>query len=176
MERWDLYDAEGKKTGLSHLRGEALPEGYYHLIANAWIRNAEGLYLLSKRSDDRPTYPGLWETVGGSALQGEDSLQAALRETREEIGLRLQPQLGQKVYSIQGRIIEGKKYPDILEAWLFPYDGPVNLQEASCHEVSEVAWMSPEEIRMLYQAGQMMPLLGYFFKTPALSSFSQKAH
>ena len=35
-----------------------------------------------------------WETTGGSALAGDDSLTAALRETKEELGIDLDPQKG----------------------------------------------------------------------------------
>ena len=89
MELWDLYDENRIPTGETHVRGERIPEGSYHLVVHVWIRNERGEYLISRRSASRPTYPLLWECVGGSVLAGEDSRSAALRETLEEVGIRL---------------------------------------------------------------------------------------
>ena len=70
MELWDLYDKNRHFTGLDHVRGEEIPQGYYHLVVHVWIRNSRGEYLISQRSADRPTFPLMWECVGGSVLKG----------------------------------------------------------------------------------------------------------
>ena len=31
VEIWDLYDAQGEKTGKTMIRGEAIPAGFYHI-------------------------------------------------------------------------------------------------------------------------------------------------
>ena len=80
MELWDLYDANRRKTGQDHVRGEVIPAGCYHLVVHVWIRNSAGQYLISQRSASRKSFPLMWETVGGSVLKGEDSLAAAVRE------------------------------------------------------------------------------------------------
>lgn len=33
MEKWDLYTKYREKTGREHIRGEKIPEGFYHLVA-----------------------------------------------------------------------------------------------------------------------------------------------
>ena len=38
-ELWDLYDADGQKTGRFHERGKPLPPGGYHIIIHVWIRS-----------------------------------------------------------------------------------------------------------------------------------------
>lgn len=47
-------------------------------------------YLLLKRSDHDPIYPGMWQMVTGSMKEGERALDAALREFREETGMTAQ--------------------------------------------------------------------------------------
>ena len=94
MELWDLYDENREFTGKTQIRGEKIPQGYYHLAVHVWIRNRKGEYLISQRSADRPTFPLMWECVGGAATAGEDSLTAALRETAEEVGIDLPAECG----------------------------------------------------------------------------------
>jgi dATP pyrophosphohydrolase len=44
-------------------------------------------YLLLKRASQDHLYPGIWQWVTGKTLEGERSVDAALRELREETGL-----------------------------------------------------------------------------------------
>ena len=43
MEIWDLYDADRRLTGETALRGEAIPEGRYHLVVDALFLNSKNL-------------------------------------------------------------------------------------------------------------------------------------
>ena len=168
MELWDLYNEHRELTGRDHIRGEEVPQGFYHLVVHIWIRNSKGEYLISQRSADRPAYPLMWECVGGSVTKGEDSLTGALRETKEEVGLTLSPEDGNLVYSVVGRVVNGVKFTDIVDVWLFEYDGPVLLDQASTKEVEQTAWMTKEQIRALYDTGKLVHTLGYFFTTEGL--------
>ncbi len=87
MEKWDLYTKYREKSGKEQIRGEKIPNGFYHLVVHVWIRNCKGEYLISQRSVSRPTFPLMWECVGGSVLMGESSIDGALREVKEEVGL-----------------------------------------------------------------------------------------
>lgn len=168
MELWDLYNENRKLTGRDHIRGEAVPQGYYHLVVHVWIRNSNGEYLISQRSSDRPTCPLMWECVGGSVLKGEDSLTGALRETREEVGIALLLEDGKLISSTVGRIVNGVRFTDILDVWLFEYDGLVSLEQATTKEVAQAAWMTKEEIQKLFEDGKLVHTLGYFFTTEGL--------
>ena len=88
MELWDAYDREGRVTGGTLIRDEAIPEGLYHLVCEALVRHADGSYLCMQRDFRKPAYPGCWEvTAGGSALKGEDALTCVHRELLEETGI-----------------------------------------------------------------------------------------
>lgn len=168
MEIWDLYNEHRELTGRDHIRGEKVPQGFYHLVVHIWIRNSKGEYLISQRSADRPAYPLMWECVGGSVTKGEDSLTGALRETKEEVGLTLSPEVGKLVYSVVGRVVNGVKFTDIVDVWLFEYDGPVSLEQATTKEVAQTVWMIREQIRELFDTGKMVHTLNYFFTTEGL--------
>lgn len=164
IELWDLYDEHRRLTGRDHVRGEEIPKGFYHLVIHVWLRNKRGEYLISQRSADRREFPLLWETVGGSVLKGEDSVHGALREAKKEVGLTLDSTQGRLLFSEVGRVFRGVKFSDILDVWCFDYDGPVDLKNATTKEVSQTAWMTAEQIRRLYDAGQLVPTLEYFFE------------
>jgi len=168
MERWDLYTEDRVCSGRMHERGQEIPKGYYHLVVHVWIRSREGKFLISQRAADRPTFPLFWECVGGSVIAGEDSLRGALREAAEEVGILLEASSGRLVYSRIRDEIGGVRFGDILDVWLFEYDGEVDLKRATEREVEQVKWMTAEEIRALYDAGRMVHTLGYFFERIAV--------
>lgn len=49
---------------------------------------AEAEYLLLRRHVDEPDIPGVWQPVSGAIEPGEAAWQTALRELREETGLK----------------------------------------------------------------------------------------
>ena len=158
MEIWDLYDEHGKLTGKDHIRGEKVPDGYFHLVVHVWIKNSKGEYLIAQRAADRPTFPLMWECVGGSVTKGENGLQGAVREVKEEVGIDLSPADGKLVFS---RV--RKHFNDIFEVWLFDYDGDIDLKNATTAEVAQTAWLNRSEIKALFEQGKFVDTLEYFF-------------
>lgn len=168
MELWDLYDEHRTLVGRDHIRGKEIPQGCYHLVVHVWIRNSKGEYLISQRSADRPSFPLMWECVGGSVLKGEDSLTGAIREVREEVGLVLSPEYAKRVCSVVREDVDGIQFRDILDVWRFEYDGPVALEQATTQEVVQTAWMTKEQIQKLLNNGKLVHTLSYFFDTDGL--------
>lgn len=162
-EIWDLYNENRELLGKDHVRGEQLPIDGYHLVVHVWIRNSKGQYLISQRSANRPTFPLVWECVDGSVVKGEDSLQGALREVKEEVGVDLLPEKGQVILSDIKKIEFGKVVNKIVDVWLFEYDGEVDLSNATTDEVAQVAWMNREQIKELFDANMFVDTLEYFF-------------
>lgn len=88
MELWDAYDRHGNRLGIDLARGEAVPDGMYHIISDIVVRHTNGDYLLMLRDPGKPFYPNMYElTAGGSALKGESALDCARRELIEETGI-----------------------------------------------------------------------------------------
>ena len=59
-----------------------------HRVAHVLVFNAGGSLYLQKRADSKDVQPGKWDTsVGGHLDAGEDYLEAAIREMREELGI-----------------------------------------------------------------------------------------
>ena len=138
MEIWDAYDRDMKKIeGKTLIRGEIIPEGMFHLVADVIVRHTDGEYLLMLR-DARKRSGGMWEaTAGGSALQGEDARTCAVRELREETGVEAREitEVG-RIIHIAHRTI----YAEFLCVTDCAKDGIV-LQEG---ETSAYRWVSRE--------------------------------
>ena len=140
-ELWDVYDEDDKPTGRVHRRGEPLGEGEKHLCVHVWMRRNDGRYLLTRRAPNK-SMGGLWESTGGCAIAGEDSLTAAVREVEEETGLRLDPAKGEFLFRYGGAHF-------LCDVWLFRQDvdpEAVVLQEG---ETDGVLLASAGEIRAL---------------------------
>ena len=165
MELWDLYTENRELTGRTHIRGEEIPEGFYHLVVHVWIRNSKGEYLISQRAANRPTFPLMWETVGGSVLAGEDSLTGAIREAKEEVGIDLPPEAGHLLFTRVRSVISGKRYSDIADVWSFHYDENA-AAPISTDEVAQSKWMTVSEVQALLDSGEMVESLRYFFEFP----------
>ena len=158
-EIWDLYDKDGNLTGKTLERGNLIPEGYYHLVVHVWIKNKDNMFLISRRDKSRESNPLKLECTGGSVLKGETSLDGAIRETLEEVGIDLT--------NIPGKVILRKvrhHFRDIMDAWLFEYNGEVDLSKATTNEVCEVMWMSYDEIKNCLVSGELVSTLEYFFE------------
>lgn len=156
MELWDLYTENRVKTGETHIRGDALPKDKYHLVVHVWIKNSDGKYLISQRSENRPSNPLKYECVGGSVLKDESSIDGAIRKVKEEVGIDLTSEMGKFIFSEVRKIIDGKVFNDIRDVWLFKYDGEINLKNATTDEVKEAKWMTVDEIYKLYNTGMMV--------------------
>ena len=146
-ELWDVYDAAGRPTGGTRRRGEALEEGEYHLCVHVWIRDEQGRYLLTKRAPGK-YMAGRWEAPGGSALTGEDSLAAALREVKEETGLSLDPGKGEVLFHFSG---------DHFHCDVWRFTQAVELSEVRLlpGETADARLATADEIRALERDGGM---------------------
>jgi len=140
-ELWDVYDRDRNLTGRTHRRGDPLPEGDYHLVVFVWLLNSKGEYLITKRAPNKG-YPNMWENTGGSAIAGDDSLRAVIREVKEETGLDIKPENGKLLSTV---IVEDS----IQDTWLFRQDfelGDVVLQE---NETVDAKYATAEEIQRM---------------------------
>ena len=91
MEVWDLYD-ENKEliNGVSHIRYSSvpIPRGMYHIAVCTYIITKNGKALITQRSKNK-SKPLMWEASGGSVLQGEQSIDACVRELKEETSIEI---------------------------------------------------------------------------------------
>ena len=150
MEQWDIYDKNFAKTGKTICRGEKLQDDEYHLVVNAWIINKKGEFLITQRNANK-SHPYMWECTGGSALQGENDIDACVREIKEELGIDINPTTAHFV-GMTTRYYSG--CPDILRVYTFRDNTPVTDVKIQKEEVMNVMWASKETILELYNFGK----------------------
>lgn len=155
MEYFDIVDENGVPTGETVSRETAHREGTRHRTAHVWIaRKTDSGYavLLQKRSLNKDSFPGMYDTSSaGHIPAGDEPLESALRELKEELGIEATP--GQLSYAGMFRIqyekeFHGQLFRDNEVANVYVYQEPVEigsfmLQES---EVSEVRWFDLDEV------------------------------
>jgi 8-oxo-dGTP pyrophosphatase MutT (NUDIX family) len=138
----DIYDINRNKTGRLHKRGQPdMNEGDCLLIVIVWIMNNKNEFLISKRAAGI-WRSGTWQTTSGCAIAGDDSLSAALRETKEELGITLNPKSGKLLKQYN----EGTNLFDI---WFFHQDVDISEIVLQPSETYDAVWASRENINRM---------------------------
>jgi len=148
-ELWDVYDAERRLTGKLHRRGDFLRKGEYHLVVHIWLLNSKREFLLTKRAPNKG-FPNTWETSGGAAQAGDDSLSAAIREVREETGLVAFPENAQRIYTF-------RREDDFCDVWLIRQDFDLDRVVLLPGETVDKKYATVEEILEMYEKKELVP-------------------
>lgn len=155
LEIWDLYDKNRNPLGITHQRSVPVPEGYYHLVVRVLVQNSRGEILLSKRHPEKPN-GNLWECTGGSVLHGESSLDGALREAKEELGIDLSIQKGNIIH----RATRMKYH---MDTWYFQVDLNINELVFQPDEVVDAKWVNKERYEEMLVRKEIIPNLPHLF-------------
>lgn len=143
MELWDIYDKNRNKTGKTIKRGERLKQGEYHLIVHIWIKNSNNEFLIQQRSE-KVKNPLVWSTTGGSAVAGEDSFTAALREVKEELGIDLTDKKG---YLFEEGIYEEDNQQYLSDTYLYFIDIDIKDLKLQTEEVKQAKYEKMSKIK-----------------------------
>lgn len=156
-EVWDLYDINKNKTGKTHIRGERLEKGEYHIVINAWIINSKKEVILTKRHPCK-NFPNMWECTEGSILKGENSLDGAIRELSEEIGVVFEKK---DAFFLTSFML--KNTHSIVDSFLFKRDLDISSLKLQENEVTEAKWVGEKEYREMCKRKEIVYSLRYFF-------------
>lgn len=150
-ELWDIYDCSYNKTGRLHERGSAMNKGEFHLVVQIWLINNKGEFLISQRVDTGES-DGMWHTTGGCAVSGDDSLVAALRETKEELGINLDPKNGKLFMQniVKHTNDDGAMFGDV---WVFRQEVDISSVVFQPDEICDAMWASKEKISKMIDDG-----------------------
>lgn len=150
MEIWDIYNENREKTGKTHIRGEEMQEGDFHQVVHIWIMNEEGQFLIQQRQPWKKGWPNLWDcAAAGSALAGETSEMAAIREVKEELGLDLRMENAEILFTI-------KFSRGFDDHWLVKQNIDINNLSLQYEEVADAKWATMDEIKVLVSSGEFI--------------------
>ena len=89
-EYFDILDENGNKTGKTKLRSEVHRDGDWHKAVHIWIINNNGDVLLQRRCATKDSNPNKLDiSSAGHLSAGDNSIDGALRELKEELNLEI---------------------------------------------------------------------------------------
>ena len=91
-EYFDVLDENGNLTGLKKLRNEVHRDGDWHKAVHIYIINENGEILLQRRCATKDSNPNMLDiSCAGHLTSGDNSLEGALRELKEELNMQVNP-------------------------------------------------------------------------------------
>ena len=137
-ERYDVVDEQDRVVGSALRREVHRDPSLTHRAVHVLVFRSDGRLLMQKRAAGKDVDPGKWDTsVGGHVDAGEDYLAAALRETREELGLS-----GLALQHLHDFRYFSERETEQIRSYLVVYDGPVYPHRFEIAEARE--WTAPE--------------------------------
>jgi 16S rRNA (adenine1518-N6/adenine1519-N6)-dimethyltransferase len=121
-------------------RNEVHRLGLLHRAAHVLVFNSRGQVFLQKRSMQKDRQPGVWDSSASGHLdRGEEYDACALRELREEIGLRLDVP-PERLFKLPA-----SKETDHEHVWVYrcQAEGPFTLHPG---EIERGGWFTKEEV------------------------------
>lgn len=155
MEIFDIVDEKGIPTGETVERTEAHEKGIRHRTAHIWImreQDGKAQLLLQKRSAEKDSFPGRFDTSSAGHIQaGDEPEESAIRELHEELGIQAAKEDLQFAgcFDIQyEKEFHGKMFRDNEVAFVYMYTGPVDAEKLTLQkeEVESVEWFDMEEL------------------------------
>lgn len=154
-ELFDICDINGQPTGETVPRSIAHRDGIRHRTAHVWIarrRDGRAEVLLQKRSADKDSFPGLYDTSSaGHIPAGQEPMESALRELKEELGITAAPEelhfIGNFnvdfAKEFHGRVFRDNEYVNI-----YAYTGTVDEKNITVQkeEIERVDWFDLETL------------------------------
>jgi isopentenyldiphosphate isomerase len=138
-EIFDVVNERDEVVG-QNARREVHRLGLKHRAVHVLVFNKRGEVFLQKRSMVKDTFPGAWDSsTSGHLDAGEDYDACAVRELREEIGLRVErPPV--RLFKLEARVETGCEF-----VWVYRQEseGPFVLHP---EEIETGGWFAPEKV------------------------------
>ena len=143
MEERDLVNQNRKSIGETTTGDSNIAEGKYIQIVIICFENDQHEFLIQKRAEKKN---GKWALTGGHVVSGEDSVQAILRETQEELGVKLAENEVELVFS-------KRAYDCFVDMYYIKRNMEISMLNLEKEEVEKVEWASLEKIKELREKG-----------------------
>lgn len=147
----DIYNTNKVKTKKKYIRGtNNLKQDEYVIVIEIIIVNSNNEILLSQRSGNKKINPFKWETTQGSVKSGENSIEAAVRELYEELGIKIKEE-ELKYYKTR----KDEKEHIFKDMFYIRRDIDVSAIEFTDGEVIDVKFITMEEFKSMKKLNQL---------------------
>lgn len=151
MEQWDLVNGFRERTGKTWIRGNEMCEGDFHQVVHIWIMNEKSEFLIQQRQPWKIGWPNMWDcAAAGSVLIGETSEMGAIREVKEELGIDLQTEHAEVIFTV-------KFSRGFDDHWLVKQEIDVDQLNLQYEEVADAKWVTVDKILELVESGEFIP-------------------
>ena len=162
QETWVLYDENRKPIGKEVPRYAKLEKHEYAFGVHVWIKS-NGKYLIFRRDKSKKRYPNLFDMIGGGVNGHDSPLYTAIKETKEESGLDLNPNdlklvfISKVDYEVNGNI-----YPEHTHVYMAEInDLKISDIQIEVGKNCDPQFLSKEEILKLIDDKLFIPIVIY---------------
>lgn len=165
MEQLDLYDKNMEPIHKTMIRGGSNSKGEYYIIVHIWIQNNNQQFLIQQRNKASDAIPHQWAVTTGAVVTGETSIQGAIREVYEELGIRLSSNHFQLLAQY---FIDDKHANYRTDLYIVKEDILLNDCKIDTVEVRELAYKTMPQIKDMIERNQfwnyerLLARSGYF--------------
>ena len=157
-ELLDEYNELGEIIGTVD-KADAHREGRWHRAVHAWILNEKNEILLQYRSKEKSVYPSIWDcSFAGHVGAGESSLQALLREGKEELGLLVDTDKLSYVFTNRERLpygeIDNNEFADV---YLLRQEVDLSQSVLQKEEVAGASFFPLDTFFEMAREGKLVP-------------------
>ena len=139
----DIYDQNNNPLGIQKMKSEAHREGLWHRCAHVWIHNSKGEMLIQLRAKDKAFFPGLWDIpVAGHLRAGEEPIDGAIREIKEELGVDINSQ-DLSLHMIKQAKVETESMKNYEFYYVYTYKTDFEIKDMTIQkeELDEIKFM-----------------------------------
>ncbi|MBI2634191.1 NUDIX domain-containing protein [Candidatus Peregrinibacteria bacterium] len=162
-ECFRIYDSNGKPQSTLKPRNQVHADGDWHRAVETWILNSKNELLIQKRASGKDSFPDKWDASCAGHIDGdEESINTAIRELKEELGLEINASELQYLFETRetnvtnnGRFIDN----EIKDIYLLEQDIDINDLNLQAEEVSTVRFIHFQDLEKMIQenSGDFVP-------------------
>ena len=152
MEIIDVINENGEVIGTKD-RKQIYIDGDLHRTVHIWVINSNKEILVQKRSPKKDTYPGLWAiSTAGHISSGDNSIETALRELKEELGIKVTERELEFLFSIRRNDTMGDlKINTLDDVYLVQADLDVENTKLQFSELTDIKYVYYEYLEQIFK-------------------------
>lgn len=154
----DEYNIRGEKLGVID-KSEAHKKGLWHKSIHVWIINDNNEILLQYRCKDKKLYPDTWDcSFAGHISSGESSIDAVLREGKEEIGIDVDLEKLEYILTNKENLVYDEiNSNEFVDIYILKQNFDLNNIKFQQEEVSDAKYVKVEEFFDLIDNSKLVP-------------------